>query len=132
MLFIGKPIALAVAMALPSTGMFGTDVLAADDKATTLPEVTVSATKADDAAPVGGTILDSASLATRRAAASDTATLIGDLPGVSLYGAGGVSSLPVIHGLADDRLRIKVRLRQPHEPAAFLHRPLQCRQHPGI
>jgi iron complex outermembrane receptor protein len=27
---------------------------------------------------------------------------------VSLYGAGGVSSLPAIHGLADDRLRIKV------------------------
>jgi iron complex outermembrane receptor protein len=30
------------------------------------------------------------------------------VPGVSLYGAGGVSSLPAIHGLADDRLRIKV------------------------
>jgi iron complex outermembrane receptor protein len=29
-------------------------------------------------------------------------------PGISLYGAGGVSSLPAIHGLADDRLRIKV------------------------
>jgi len=27
---------------------------------------------------------------------------------VSLYGGGGVSSLPAIHGLADDRLRIKV------------------------
>ena len=27
---------------------------------------------------------------------------------MSLYGAGGVSSLPAIHGLADDRLRIKV------------------------
>lgn len=39
---------------------------------------------------------------------SDTASLLEGLPGVSLYGAGGVSSLPVIHGLADDRLRIKV------------------------
>ena len=29
-------------------------------------------------------------------------------PGVSAYGAGGVSSLPVIRGLADDRLRTKV------------------------
>jgi iron complex outermembrane receptor protein len=27
---------------------------------------------------------------------------------VSLYGAGGVSSLPVIHGMADDRLRVQV------------------------
>jgi iron complex outermembrane receptor protein len=33
---------------------------------------------------------------------------LGDIPGVSLYGAGGVSSLPAIHGLADDRVRIQV------------------------
>jgi len=39
---------------------------------------------------------------------SDTASLLEDEPGVSLYRAGGVSSLPVIHGLADDRIRIKV------------------------
>lgn len=39
---------------------------------------------------------------------SDTASLLENEPGVSLYRAGGVSSLPVIHGLADDRIRIKV------------------------
>lgn len=39
---------------------------------------------------------------------SDTASLLEDEPGVSLYQAGGVSSLPAIHGLADDRIRIKV------------------------
>ena len=43
-----------------------------------------------------------------RSATSDTASLLRDIPGVSLTGAGGVSSLPSIHGLADDRLRIKV------------------------
>lgn len=43
-----------------------------------------------------------------RATTSDTASLLLDVPGVSLYGGGGVSSLPSIHGLADDRLRIKV------------------------
>jgi iron complex outermembrane receptor protein len=43
-----------------------------------------------------------------RAASSDAASLLRDEPGVSLYGAGGVSSLPVITGLADDRLRVKV------------------------
>jgi iron complex outermembrane receptor protein len=43
-----------------------------------------------------------------RPATSDTASLLRYVPGVSLYGAGGVSSLPAIHGLADDRLRIKV------------------------
>ena len=39
---------------------------------------------------------------------SDSAQLLQDIPGVSVYSAGGVSSLPVVHGLADDRLRIKV------------------------
>jgi iron complex outermembrane receptor protein len=47
-------------------------------------------------------------LAAGRARSSDTASLLRDVPGVSLYGAGGVSSLPAIHGLADDRLRIRV------------------------
>lgn len=41
-------------------------------------------------------------------ATSDTASLLRDVPGMSLYGAGGVSSLPSIRGLADDRVRIKV------------------------
>jgi iron complex outermembrane recepter protein len=38
----------------------------------------------------------------------DTAKMLLDEPGVSLYQTGGVSSLPAIRGLADDRLRIKV------------------------
>ncbi len=52
--------------------------------------------------------IDEAQLAPMRSATSDTASLLRNVPGVSLYGAGGVSSLPVIHGLADDRLRIKL------------------------
>jgi iron complex outermembrane receptor protein len=52
--------------------------------------------------------LDAAALLPMRAATSDTATLLRDVPGMSFYGAGGVSSLPSIRGLADDRLRIKV------------------------
>lgn len=55
-----------------------------------------------------GTTLSNENLGNQRAATSDTASLLRDVPGVSLYGAGGVSSLPAIHGLADDRLRIKV------------------------
>ncbi|MDK9723601.1 MAG: TonB-dependent receptor [Sterolibacteriaceae bacterium MAG5] len=52
---------------------------------------------------VGGDALRSGTART-----SDTASLLDGVPGVSLYGAGGISSLPAIHGLADDRLRIKV------------------------
>ncbi|MGR8930361.1 MAG: TonB-dependent receptor plug domain-containing protein [Gammaproteobacteria bacterium] len=47
-------------------------------------------------------------LTSKRAAISDTAKLLEDTPGVSLYGAGGTSSLPVIHGLNDDRVRIDI------------------------
>lgn len=39
---------------------------------------------------------------------NDTATLFGDIAGVSTYKAGGVSSLPVINGLADDRVRVVI------------------------
>jgi iron complex outermembrane receptor protein len=92
-------IPLAVALALPHLAF------AADDKTATLPEVTVSAPKIG---AIGATMVDQASLAGMRAATSDSASLLRDIPGVSLYGAGGVSSLPAINGLADDRLRIKV------------------------
>jgi len=59
-------------------------------------------------ADLSSVVLDTAALQPMRAATSDTATLLRDVPGVSLQGAGGVSTLPVIHGLADDRLRIRV------------------------
>ena len=59
--------------------------------------------------PMRGTAtVDEKTLRKLRAVTSDTASLLRDVPGVSLYGAGGVSSLPAIRGLADDRLRIKV------------------------
>lgn len=41
-------------------------------------------------------------------AAGDTARLLTSIPGVNLITGGGVSSLPDIHGLADDRLKILV------------------------
>lgn len=43
-----------------------------------------------------------------QARTSDTAGLLSDAPGVSLQQNGGVSSLPFLRGLGDDRLRIKV------------------------
>lgn len=41
-------------------------------------------------------------------AAGDSASVIGDLFGLQLRRNGGVSSLPVMQGLADDRIRLKV------------------------
>lgn len=45
-------------------------------------------------------------LYTARPTASDTAQLLTEAPGVGLYEAGGVSRLPSLRGLADDRIKI--------------------------
>ncbi|PVX37171.1 TonB-dependent receptor plug domain-containing protein [Janthinobacterium sp. 78] len=60
--------------------------------------------------PLGATKPSAASqdLQQLRAATSDSARLLQNIPGVSLYGAGAISSLPAIHGLADDRIRVQV------------------------
>lgn len=101
-----KPRILAASLAAIMPYHFA---LAADEaKPTKLEEVVVSASKIATQPIFGAADLGEASLATMRSSTSDAASLLRDVPGVSLYGAGGVSSLPVIHGLADDRLRIKV------------------------
>ena len=69
------------------------DVVVSDSKIYPIPSVTA---------------VSDNNLAPMRAATSDTASLLRDVPGVSLYSAGGASSLPVIHGMADDRLRVKI------------------------
>ena len=78
----------------------------ATEEFSTLGEVRVTAPME---VPLGRSFtLGPAQIAPQRARSSDTARLLTGLPGVSAYGAGGVSSLPVIRGLADDRLRTKV------------------------
>jgi iron complex outermembrane receptor protein len=81
----------------------------AEDKVFVMPDVIVKSSGENaQPAPLNESRLDADTLQNLRPATSDTASLLGNLPGVSLYGAGGVSSLPSIRGLADDRLRIKV------------------------
>jgi len=78
---------------------------ASSQVADTLSPVTVVAPRI---APLGASKTTDATLAPQRAVTSDSARLLQDIPGISLYGAGGVSSLPAIRGLADDRIRIQV------------------------
>lgn len=79
------------------------------EEVTTLKEVIVRSTAINDVfVPLNATVVDQTTLQSTPAASNDAASLLRDIPGVSLYGGGGISSLPVIHGLADDRLRIKV------------------------
>ena len=108
MLFTKKPTALAVALALSS--MWQSAVAQSNptpEPSQVMNEVIINSSKIDIAQP-NSSSLDAAILAPMRAAGSDTANLLQNIPGLSLYGAGGVSSLPVIHGMADDRMRIKV------------------------
>jgi len=97
------PLAAALTLVLPVLSLCATRASA---QSTTLPPVTVNAARTS--ALPGAQALDASGLASGAAASSDTASLLRDIAGLSLYGAGGVSSLPAIHGLADDRLRIKV------------------------
>ena len=80
--------------------------LAADDPSE-LEEVIVTANRLLTPG-VGAEQLDPNLIRRQRARTSDTARMLDAMPGVSTYGAGGVSSLPSIRGLADERLRTQV------------------------
>ena len=73
-----------------------------------LPSITVTAPPLVEDQTLNTATVDVETLQSLRPATSDTTSLLRNIPGVSIQGAGGVSSLPVIRGLADDRLRTKV------------------------
>lgn len=87
---------------------FAPGAFASEANEPTLPEVVVVGEKIQPLPALSDSALGEGNITHLRTSTSDTAKLLEDQPGVSLYGAGGVSSLPVIHGLADDRLRVKV------------------------
>jgi len=98
------PIAVSVASAVMA------NVAWAQSTASTpvLPTIEVTGERSESSQPTFGTSLRGDTLNARRFATNDTATLLDGTPGLSFYTGGGVSSLPVINGLADDRLKITV------------------------
>ncbi|MEN6542546.1 TonB-dependent receptor [Parvibaculum sp.] len=85
--------------------------MAAAQGATLLPPVDVESPEEQvdfGYSPLTETSLSPLELLKKRAHTSDTASLLEDIAGVSTYKAGGVSNLPVINGLADDRIRVVV------------------------
>jgi iron complex outermembrane receptor protein len=80
---------------------------AAISQETTLSTIVITAPKATDSS-LGAYRLGETGITSQRTSTSDSARLLQDIPGVSIYGAGGVSSLPVIHGLADDQVNVQV------------------------
>ncbi|MGD8589835.1 MAG: TonB-dependent receptor [Chromatiales bacterium] len=93
-----RRLSLAIALACVAQGAGAED--------TVLEPITVESKGIETGA--FGVRVDESTLKSLRAATNDTASLLRDVPGVTLNNAGAVSSLPSIHGLADDRLRIKL------------------------
>jgi iron complex outermembrane recepter protein len=58
--------------------------------------------------PTAEVTQDSIAASAAKNMTGDSASRLTDAPGVSLYTGGGISSLPVIHGMADDRVKIDV------------------------
>ncbi len=73
-----------------------------------VPEIEISSERYAPLPTLSNTTFDTSILQRLKVNTNDTASMLGNQPGISLYGAGGVSSLPAIHGLADDRVRQKV------------------------
>jgi iron complex outermembrane recepter protein len=84
--------------------------LTAQGQETTLDTLTVTAPgfKRTIAPGLGSINMGEADIASRRAGVSDSTQLLRDVPGMSVYSAGGISGLPALRGMADDRLRIQV------------------------
>jgi len=97
-------IRLMILMSLIPMPALADDAVKMDPIVVTAPAISNDSTDST----IGATGPDKSQLSTDQAASSDSSKLLQNIPGVSLYGAGGISSLPAIRGLADDRLRIQV------------------------
>jgi len=95
-----KPISMAMALCLSTQ-------LTAAEETTLLAPVVVEGEFIEEA-PFSASTIYQDTIELKNPATGDTASLLSDVPGVNINQAGGVSGLPSIRGLADDRLRIKV------------------------
>ena len=105
---------------LPRTGarhlpyLFGTALTALTpsaahaQQATALPTVTIASDALPPAVPPTAERLGKGELARAASDTSDTADIITRVPGVSAFGAGGYSSLPVIRGMDNGRITVLV------------------------
>ena len=92
--------ALLAGLALPSSALA--------QSATPLPPVAVDTTPGLRS-PLSNSSTTSEGLASHRLTTSDTSRLLDDLLGTNSAAGGGISSLPTVHGLGDDRLNLAGR-----------------------
>ncbi|MDD5034437.1 MAG: TonB-dependent receptor [Methylococcaceae bacterium] len=82
-------------------------VYAKDEEPIVLEKVVVTGRK-PSTGPLTKSEISVKEITERQAQIQDSTKLLEDIPGISLQAGGGVSSLPVIHGLNDDRVKIDV------------------------
>ena len=90
------PIALAASLVLTNA------------YAQTVPNVDTLVVTGIQDAPATQTTLTGNQLNQSRVNTNNTAAMLLNIPGVSMYTNGGISGLPSIHGLADDRVAVSV------------------------
>ncbi|MDP3588681.1 MAG: TonB-dependent receptor [Sulfuricurvum sp.] len=70
--------------------------------------VTIQSITVEAAAPKTDITANELTTSKSKTMTGDTASILADIPGVSVYQTGGSASLPVIHGMADDRIKIDI------------------------
>ncbi|WP_067734749.1 TonB-dependent receptor plug domain-containing protein [Novosphingobium naphthalenivorans] len=100
--------ALLATCPLFATGLF-TPGAHAQDSGTALPAVDVETTgEVTAGSPLAATSLSSADLKASDPTSTDTARVLTSIPGVSVNSGGGFSSMPVIRGLSEQRIKVLV------------------------
>ncbi len=89
--------------ALLTGAVFAAPAIAHAQSATQLPAIQAAPEETGDASPSASSVAGE-ELRIRQSAAADSVSLLKGKPGVSLMSNGGFSTLPVLRGLADDRV----------------------------
>lgn len=98
------PLLMGAALSLPLSLLMSQQAAAQAAPATQLPAVSVETDQSPEGSPLDTTTIGKKKVeAETTLGASDTAALLSGAPGVNLSTGGGISSLPIIHGMADDR-----------------------------
>lgn len=95
-------------LALPGLMLHLQITLAAEQEEPVILEKVTVTDKKPIAEPLTKSVITADEITNRQAQVQDTAKLLEDIPGISLQVGGGVSSLPILHGLNDDRVKIDV------------------------
>lgn len=104
----GRGLPAAALMASASIAALSIPMAAGAQTPTALPPIEAGLAPAEAVAAPLEAVIAGEALARHRAASADTMSIIAAEPGMGVYANGGISSLPVVRGLADGRVLVSV------------------------